>query len=69
MAYYHEAVNICSNYAPAFYNIAVVYSETGHAEVGFRDLGKGIATGSALPNDCSVFSTVRARTRIQVTVS
>jgi hypothetical protein len=33
MAYYHEAVTICSSYAPAFYNIAVVYSEAGRAEV------------------------------------
>lgn len=34
MAYYQEAVSICSSYAPAFYNIAVVYSEAGRAEVG-----------------------------------
>jgi hypothetical protein len=38
MAYYHEAVAICSSYAPAFYNIAVVYSEAGRAEVGPSDV-------------------------------
>lgn len=59
IAYYQEAIAVCSSYAPAYYNIGVIYSE--NREVGhWQDLpncrsvilGKLVLETSRLPASC-----------------
>jgi hypothetical protein len=63
MAYYHEAVAICATYAPAFYNIAVVFSEAGRAEVR-RIQGLGFASSRLGKSVISSMFAIRAAMRL-----